>query len=81
MKTLIVRKVNESQASWHGLTMNHKIVSIEGEPWFPIHKIAGVNSKNRFFDEHNIGLRVCGSLGTAKVAVIDIEKTKKLLSK
>lgn len=75
-----VEKLNEQEAKWYGVTKDHKLISVEGENWFPTKKIAGVNSVGRYFDKHNLGLVISGNMGSGFVAVKDVEKAKKLLN-
>lgn len=74
-----VRKLNKDEAKWYGVTEEHFLISIENKNWFPTKKIAGVNKHGKFYDKHNIGLHIGGNMGSAYVAVKDLEKTRKLL--
>jgi hypothetical protein len=79
-ETLLVRKVNDqSDADWYGVTKDHVLLTIEGLGWFPTAKIAGVNQKGIFYDKYGIGMRIHGNLGSASIAVMDLERSIKLL--
>ena len=78
MKLIHKKPKDQREASWYGITTNHYIIRIDGENWFPIHKITGEKNR-RFYDKYNLGLVIHGHMGTMHVAVLDLEKTKKLL--
>lgn len=67
----------DDDCKWYGVPVGS--YRLNYPKWFPTEAVMGVVN-GRYTDTHKIGAKISGNMGSANIAVLDIDKATKLLT-
>jgi hypothetical protein len=70
-------KLPDDDCKWYGVPVGS--YRLNYPRWFPTEAIMGVVN-GRYTDTFNIGAKISGNMGSANIAVLDLNKATKLLT-
>lgn len=70
--------MTENECRWHGTAPNSYHIGCENYGWFPVDILMGT-VKGYYSDTNGIGANIAGNMGTAGIAVINIDKAVEML--
>lgn len=76
--TIAYSLLSDSDCTWFNLVKGSYELRCTNYGWFPTETIMGV-IKSNYSDTHKIGAQISGNMGTASIAVTDINKALELL--
>ena len=72
------KKLTESECKWFNVPQGSWDLTTANYGWLPTNIIMGVVDR-RFVDTNNLGANISGNMGTASIAVVNIEKAISML--
>ena len=72
--------MTDVECGWHNVPKGSYSLRCTNYGWFPTEVLMGTDERGRFADTCNIGANIGGNLGSASIAVLDLEKAIAVLS-